>query len=112
MNDLCPPSGKPELLVVFTSTRVRDRVPRVPESRPKVLKLIDFGQAAIGMAAAAFISRLRGNTPADALTRIPCGSFATVRPIEEGSQVHRGREAARTRGLLSWCNAGRQVAKG
>jgi len=42
-NDFCPSS----LLVVSTSTRVRDRVPRVPKSRPNILKFTDFGQATI-----------------------------------------------------------------
>ena len=126
MNDVCPPSGEPGCSSLSTSIRVRDRVPRVPKSRPNILKFIDFGQATIshnfgqapkkgrarateigcvaacpchpaakpddlvalnraerpidqqlmvkaGVLAAAFISQLRGNIPADAVTPIPCG---------------------------------------
>jgi hypothetical protein len=36
MNYLCLTSGEPGLLGVFTPTRAREGVPRVPESRPNV----------------------------------------------------------------------------
>jgi len=77
MNDFCPPSGEPGLFAVFTSTRARDGVPRVPESRPNILKFIDFDQATISGRRQRRGAPVQRREPLDSVVSRPSTSFRT-----------------------------------
>jgi hypothetical protein len=74
-----------------------------------MLELIDFGQAAIGMAAVAFISQLRGNRPADAVTHIPCGHLR--RPDCFGEGLTSASWARGSRATRPYCRGAMPAAK-
>ena len=84
MNYLYLPSGEPGRLGIFTPTRAREGVPRVPEAGPNMLKFIGFCQATpLG-------SRRRSGAPLQRRGAAQLGSLPSYNILPKRDRLDRG----------------------